>query len=425
MATRMVADSPRRLGERPESWLQFNRASPMIDGLFAGYVFGSSLFVFVLTWLTPVMIALATPIYCVLRWERVVLVLQRCWPLLLLPILCITSAAWSEVPEASLRYGSFYLLTILPALFIGAGTNRMAALLGMFAIFAAFMFASVAFGRYVPWGVSNVAYAGLSGSKNMAGDVAGLALLLGTTTALWALGGRRWIVVAIAGIAMLAAAYCLYYARATGALVAAAMAVPCVVLWATSRRLPTPVRTTIFLVSAVLIAILALTSSLWMEPLFEMVVESSGKDEGLSGRDFLWDMADRLIAQNPLFGGGYRHFWVESNLNAQFVWRRMGVDTHYGFNFHNTPRDIMVDLGIVGLVVFTAVAVFCMARTMFKTMVEPHYLGVFLCALIVFESPRLFFELIAFQDMHYSSLLIYVIMAYGLRPDRLPAIRNG
>lgn len=425
MATRVNAGAAGRFDQRPDSWVRLDRAGPTIDILFAAYVFGSILFVTILQALTPILIALATPLYCLLRWERVSSVLLRCWPILLLPAFCLASALWSEAPAATLRYGSFYLLTILPALFIGAGSDRLATLKGMFAIFAIYTFASLMFGRYVPWGVGGIAFAGLGGSKNMAGDVAALTMLLATTIGIWALGQRRVVLVGFAALTFVAALYALFASKATGALVAAGMAIPCILLWTASRHLPVRIRTTLFAVTMIVVVGLAATASYWMTPLFDMVLENSGKDQGLTGRDFLWSMADRLAAEQPLLGGGYRHFWLETNLDAQYIWRRMMISTHYGFNFHNTPRDILVDLGIFGLVLFTVVVLVGAGRTMLKTMVEPYYLGVFLCALIVFEAPRLFFELVAFHDMHYSTLLVYMILAYGVRPARLPAVQRG
>ena len=425
MTTRTDAGAAIRLRAGPDAWVRLDRAGPVIDGLFAAYVFGSILFVTVLQALTPIMIALATPLYCLLRWERVSTVLLRCWPILLLPAFCLASALWSEAPAASLRYGTFYLLTIMPALFIGAGSDRLATLKGMFAIFAIYTFASLLFGRYVPWGIGSVAFAGLAGSKNMAGDVAALTMLLAATVGIWALGERRMVLFGFAATTFVAALYALFASKATGALVAAGMAIPCILLWTASRRLPVRIRTTLFAITMVVVIGLAATASYWMTPLFDLVLENSGKDQGLTGRDFLWGVADRLAAEKPLLGGGYRHFWLETNLDAQYIWRRMMISTHYGFNFHNTPRDILVDLGIVGLVLFTGIVVVGAARTMLKTMVEPYYLGVFLCALIVFQAPRLFFELVAFHDMHYSTLLVFMILAYGVRPARLPAVQRG
>lgn len=424
MAVRMNAGASGRFGERPEAWLRFDRGRPTIDSLFVGYVFGCLLFVVVLKSLTPILIALATPVYFVLRWERVSLVLLRCWPILLLPIFCLASVLWSEAPAATLRYGTFYLLTILPALFIGAGTDRLSALKGMFAIFAIYTFASLMFGRYAPWGLDGIAFVGLAGSKNMAGDIAAVTTLLAMTTGIWAVSERRFVLAGFTAATFLAALYSLFASKATGALVAAGMALPCILLWAASRRLPLRIRTTLFAVTMLVVVALAISASYWMDPLFEMVLENSGKDKGLTGRDFLWSMADRLIAERPLLGAGYRHFWLESNLNAQFVWREMMISSRSGFNFHNTPRDILVDIGVVGLVLFTLIIVGGAIRTILKTMVEPSYMGIFLCALVVFQAPRLFFELVAFHDMHFSTMLVFTILAYGFRPLRFPKVQH-
>lgn len=404
-------------------WL--DRSSPMIDLLLAFVLFGAILFVQILGPLTPLIVAAFIPAFCLLRWERLPAVLTRCWSVLLLPGFALASALWSDAPGTTIRYGFLYLITIMPALFLGAGADRLAVLKGMFAVFALYAFASFVFGRYVPWGTTGVAFAGLGGSKNLAGDVAGLTVLLSAAIGTWAMGQRRLVWLGAAAVTGLLAIYLLFASKATGALVATAMALPCLLLWAGSRRLPLPVRTTIFTLTVLTAVVLAATASSWMPYLFDMVLANSGKDAGLTGRDFLWRGADTLIAERPWLGGGYRHFWVETNLDAQYIWRRMMISTHYGFNFHNTPRDILVDLGYVGLALFTVVTLYGAIGTLVKTMVAPAYLGIFLCALIVFEAPRLFFELVAFHDMHYSTVLIFMILGYALRPKTLAAIRSG
>lgn len=414
----------RLFGEQREAWLWLDRSSPAVDALFAAAVFGAILFVGGLGAWTPVIVALATPTYCLLRWEHVPALLLSCWPVLLLPGLCLLSALWSDAPGATLRYGTFYVATILPAILLGAGGDRLALLKGMFGIFSIYTFAGIFFGHYVLWGANGLAFAGLGGSKNLAGDVAALTLLLSGVVAMWAFSERRLAWLAGAVMTISAASYCLMASKASGALIAVSLALPCALMWGLSRRLALSTRVAIFLFTLFVIALLVATSSVWMPPLFDMMLQSSGKDQGLTGRELLWAKADQLIAARPLLGGGYRHFWIPGNLDAEYIWRAMGVATHYGFNFHNTPRDIEVDLGFVGLVLFSFVMAFGIVKAILATMIRPYFLGIFLCALIVFESPRLFFELIAFHDMHYSTVLVYMILAYGMRPDSLPMIRD-
>ena len=95
----------------------------------------------------------------------------------------------------------------------------------------------------------------------------------------------------------------------------------------------------------------------------------------------------------------------------------MGIATRKGFNFHNTPRDILVDLGFVGLGLFVLVVFYAASRLILRAMLDPSFSGILCCTLLVFESPRIFFELIGFQNIHFGTLIVFVILSYGLRPS--------
>ncbi|GGB75618.1 hypothetical protein GCM10010833_33570 [Blastomonas aquatica] len=97
----------------------------------------------------------------------------------------------------------------------------------------------------------------------------------------------------------------------------------------------------------------------------------------------------------------------------------MGISNRMGFNFHNTPRDILVDIGYAGLILFALVMAFCAVRLIIRVMVKPTYFGIFCCTLLVFETPRIFFELVSFSNMHFSTLIVFTMLACALRPDRL------
>lgn len=405
-----------------ESRMAIDRSSAAIDIWLTAIPFAAILFNRGIGPLTPLLVMATTPAYVLLRYERVWPLLVKVWPVLLLPIFCLTSAFWSEAPAATLRYGVFYLLTVLPAVFIGGGLNRDSVLKGLQISVTAFMLCSILFGRWVMWADGGQAFAGIAGSKNAAGDAAAMSLLISTGMIFWAFNRRKliWGLIACGTIAI--ALFCLIFAKATGVMIASGLALPCMILWAISRRLAPEVRATVFIVAAVALAVLLATYSTWMRPLFEMVLENSGKDAGLTGRVALWEKADQLIALNPVLGTGYNAFWISNNLDAEYLWRSLGVNSGAVFNFHNTFRDILVDLGFVGLALFGIVALTATLRLFYKVMVEPNFLGILCCTLVVFQLPRLNFEMIGFSNMHTLTLLIFIVFGYAFRPTQLPAV---
>jgi len=401
----------------------FDRRSSFIDIALVFIVFSALLYNRFIGPLTPLLVLSVIPLYALLRWERLYGVILNCWPLLLIPLLAIISVFWSDAQPTTLRYGILYLLTVLPAIFIGAGCDREALLKGIFFAFALYILLCIPLGRWVGWGGSGGrAYAGLMASKNAAGDAAALSFLCSIAACVWASSYRKMRILVLAIFIMFLSLLMLWGSKATGALIASIMALPCLLLWTASRSLTRQYRTLIFIFALLAIAALVGTSNIWMPPLFEAVLESSGKDAGLTGRDILWKKADELIQQRPILGGGYKAFWIHNNLDAEYLWRAMGITTRQGFNFHNTPRDILVDLGFIGLALFIIVVLFASIKLFLKTMIKPDMTGIFCCTLLVFESPRLFFELIGFQNMHFGTVIVFVILSYGLRPNTLARI---
>ena len=76
-----------------------------------------------------------------------------------------------------------------------------------------------------------------------------------------------------------------------------------------------------------------------------------GRDTSLTGRGPLWHEVVHVIAQRPLLGHGYAGFWNEDSREVLYLWLRAGwraPDSHNGY------LDVMVQLGIVGLLAYLA-----------------------------------------------------------------------
>lgn len=406
-----------RFGAKGQRYALTDRRSEIYDVLLVMMVFMAMLFNKFLGPLTPLTVLAVTPAFILLRYERLFPVLARVWPLLLLPLLALLSTTWSEVPMRTLRYAFLYFMTVFAAVLIGAGCGRQALIKGMLLSFAAYIALSLPFGNWHVWGGSGGrAFAGFMGSKNASGDASALSLIIGCVGFFWAVSEKRWMWAAVALGLLPLALLSLYLSKATGALVACLVALPCLILWTLSRRLESMYRNLIFAVSTLAVGLALATIQIWMPPVFEFVLEASGKDADLTGRSLLWTTADRLITEKPWLGLGYDAFWVHNNLEAEYLWREMGIKNRRGFNFHNTPRDILVSLGIVGLAIFVMAFLYSASRLLLNTMARPEYCGLLFSTLLIFESPRLWFEMIGFSNMQFATLIFFVTLSYGIRP---------
>ncbi len=403
----------------------------IIDILLIAGVFAASLFNGVIGKLTPLILMASLPALLWLRHERVFAAVARCWPLLLLPVFALTSALWSIAPGTTAYYATLYLVTAWLGVFLGATLGRDATLVGLFVAFQGFNMAALLFGRMVGWGggaFGSQAFAGLSGSKNAAGDSAALGLMIALATLTLALD-RRWRVLALlAAGSVLPTCWILYSAHATGALIAGTVATTCLSLWLLSRRLPVTGRGVILLAAVFIVLAAVTTQSIWLQPLFDFVLQSAGKDAGLTGRTDLWRKADELIRERPALGLGYNAFWQIGNLDAEALWRLMGIDNRSGFNFHNTIREILVHLGFVGLALYAVVSLSATVANFLRALQIPDPLQILACGWIVYTIMKLGFEVVGFGTLHHGAILAFTVLAIGLRPEtrtRPVRVRRG
>jgi exopolysaccharide production protein ExoQ len=397
----------------------WDRRSNFWEVALVASILAAILFNLVIGPLTPIIIILSLPAFMILRWEMIPGLLRSSWPLLLIPGFAIASTLWSDLPGTTARYSVLYLLTAMSGVIMGGAFRPPSVLVGMFIAFFLYGILTFLSFRFVSWsGPGGLAFAGLAGSKNAAGDIAALTLL--TAAATIALGASerkaRWVTLSL--LLLPVALFCLWASHATAALISCFLALSCMMLWWASRALSYQTRVLILLVMIFAIGLALATLNLWLPPLFDLVLAESGKDADLTGRIDLWRKSDELIARRPWLGVGYNAFWVHGNLDAEALWRLLGISTRSGFNFHNTPREVLVHLGVVGLILFTTVALIGVFRLFAKTMAQPTPGLIYQCSLIVFFLPKLPFEVIGFGTMHFSTISFYAILGAGYRTFR-------
>ncbi len=82
----------------------------------------------------------------------------------------------------------------------------------------------------------------------------------------------------------------------------------------------------------------------------EVIAGATGRDLTLTGRTEIWSVMLEKIGERPLTGYGLNAFWRDwdSPVTAD-VWRQLAWECPYG---HNGFMDLLVELGIPGLMVF-------------------------------------------------------------------------
>ena len=414
----MIEDESRDRRSRLRREFTIRRDAAWIDVTLVAVIVAASLFNLLLGPLTPMLILASAGAYVVLRWDRIVFILRDGWMLLLLPLVAVLSASWSSVPDSTAYYSLLYLLTVGVGLVIGRGMVPGKNLTGIFVAFAIYTVLSFASFRWTPWGgPGGQAFVGLSQSKNNAGDMAGVGLLVTICIASSYLSRRRLMQAGTVLLLIPIYLFIMWFSRATGALISTAAITLCMFCLLLARSVPVQARAalTVFLI-ALILGLIA-TQSFWLPPIFDAVLENSGKDAGLTGRAELWAYADGLIEKRPWFGIGFNAFWLENNFEAEAIWREMGVRSKQGFHFHNTYREILVHLGYFGMAIFAVVVLLGSVLLLVKTILRPTHERIFALSLAMFYAMKLPFELVAFAPMHFSVLMFFAAMAIGFRRD--------
>ncbi len=109
-------------------------------------------------------------------------------------------------------------------------------------------------------------------------------------------------------------------------------------------------RTVTVLVFLQLVGLLLIFLGSFLVPMLEAL----GKDATLTGRVPLWRLVDHEIAHHLLLGFGYEAFWTEGNDAAWEIWSRIGWQAPHS---HNGYRDIMLSLGLLGLILLAVMVV--------------------------------------------------------------------
>jgi exopolysaccharide production protein ExoQ len=82
---------------------------------------------------------------------------------------------------------------------------------------------------------------------------------------------------------------------------------------------------------------------------FDRVTAALGRDATLTGRTEVWRLARQSIAAHPVLGYGYDVFWEYSSREATRIRSEVMWDVP---NAHNGLLDVLLDVGIVGLLLY-------------------------------------------------------------------------
>ncbi len=280
-----------------------------------------------------------------LRYQQMVPLALKCWPLFLLPALAAISMFWSPVGTQALRFGIMMVLTAIIAIYIGGRFTGRQIILSVFMACAASVVVAIPESRNLDDQI------GLYTQKNIFAIRMMLALLLSLGVALDSkqpilARGVGWLLIPITFFLVFIAE------SATALLLSLANIVLLGSIWIFwinlrhIKHLRTTVVAAIFLFGLLgFLAFMNLPNNLFVQS----VLESLGKDATLTGRTDLWANATRISAEQPWLGVGAEGFWQPWVGEAETILDWSFKDTGTKFSFHSAYYEVLVHLGYVGL----------------------------------------------------------------------------
>lgn len=312
-------------------------------------------FVLVLaTWLSllgpigPLLMMLGTAGVVALAPHQTVSGLARCWPILVVGAIAMLSSTWSTAPGVSLRFGTQLAITLVAAVVLASSLSPGKLLRIFFLTSLVVMVLCVLSGRQ-GGSASGPVLIGILGSKNEMGALSSLLVISGACLFFQKQEPSALRLLSLFGT--LIGGVVLLFGFATGAVLSTIMfAGLAAVFLVGSRQSPGAKLLLVFFLLLLGLPLLVIRGDL-VNAWEYFVVDILNKDVGLTGRDYLWAHADRLIAERPLLGYGYRSTWLGESVDTIGLLRWAGLSTGAGFNFHDTYREWAVDFGLVGAVV--------------------------------------------------------------------------
>ncbi len=289
-------------------------------------------------------------------WQRRALwpAVRAAWPALLLVALAVLSTFWSVKPSRTERAASALFVTTCIGLFLATRFDlrrqlRIAALSFGGLAAATLVLVTVAPGIALMTGLHEGAWQGPFSNRQF---LAPLAALGGVACMLCALEWPEWRRLAWFGAALCLVAVLGSRSRSGGiTALAVAAAIPALL----ALRGVAAERRRAWLLGGSALAILATGTALLFP---EFVLEPLGRDLSLSGRTEIWRLALDAARTRPWLGFGYDVFWSWNE-----VWPALTLEVgYYIAHGHSAWVDLALDLGVVGVALFTGGALLAATR---------------------------------------------------------------
>jgi exopolysaccharide production protein ExoQ len=335
---------------------------------------------------------------------------------LMLPLLAGVSSLWSQHPSTTIYYTAQLLLTVFVGFSLASFGRPAVVLKGIFFAYLIYAVASLALGKSVMWENNEYVFVGLSGAKNAYGAMNATVVLLGGYAIHKGIGSGSRLFAFAGFVALLVGLTGLVYSRASGATVTSIIGLVTYFTIVGITKVKATSRVVLLITFLIFGGMMTLMLSAVWDELYGAVLAYFGKSPDLTGRVDLWYIADNIISRNFWLGSGQFSFWVQGDPLPEAIWSQMGINSRSGFNFHNSFREVLVHLGILGLLVYGFVIVFLLTKQLGMALFQPQKERTFFVVIILSMIMSMSFES-SIPLIPMSLGTIFMVTALTMRPS--------
>jgi exopolysaccharide production protein ExoQ len=286
-----------------------------------------------------------------LRWKKVALAISKGWLMWLLISLSILSFSWSAIPSTTLSRIVAMCGTMIFSLYFSSRYTIKEQIELLCWTLGFNTIASLATALILPqYGISGGIHAGLwrgiFNHKNSLGKAMSFSAICFLIMALRK-ERQRWLFWYLFALAV----FLLLMSKATSSLAILIISMVSLLIlqifrWRYSRMIPAFVGITF----SIVVLYSAISSNA------ELIANIVGKDLTFTGRTELWNLVLDKIKERPWFGYGFGAFWQGLNGPSAYIWNTISFAAP---NSHNGYLDLLLELGIVGFILYTLQFITC------------------------------------------------------------------
>lgn len=316
-------------------------------------------------------------VFLALRWKRTLAFLGTNVWLLFLITLAIVSVSWSSVPDVALRKIIALVGTTFFGIYLGSNYSFTQQLRVYGWVFGISILFSFMFVLAIPeYGIMNTdaitgAWRGIYPHKNGLGESMFISFL---TFYFLANSAKRYQL--LFKICALLSVILIYFGESATALISVVFVF---LIYQGLKHLSLESKQSVLFILLFLIAVLLIQFLILAN--FNAFLSANDKDITLSGRTILWDSLWGFIREKPLLGYGYGSFFSGLHRETDLLWK---VHTWSPVHAHNGYIQILLNLGVVGLLTLMIGYFSCLFTSLFKYLVSKNMQMMWIFLLLIY-----------------------------------------